>query len=61
MLVKYDLGLTQDEVERVDSLRFTWQKVLAQAVEVQNLLSRVQPFFRFDIELYIRICIDCIG
>ena len=46
MLVKYDLGLTQDEVERVDSLRFTWQKVLAQAVEVQNLLSRVQPYFR---------------
>lgn len=46
LLVKYELGLSQEEAERVDNLRFTWQKVLAQAVEVQNLLSRVQPYFR---------------
>ncbi|KAK7081789.1 hypothetical protein SK128_004815, partial [Halocaridina rubra] len=45
LLQKYELGLTQEEAEKVDSLRYTWQKVLAQAVEVQNLLSRVQPYF----------------
>ncbi|ROT80144.1 hypothetical protein C7M84_001143 [Penaeus vannamei] len=49
LLVKYELGLTQEEAERVDNLRFTWQKVLAQAVEVQNLLSRVQPYFRNEL------------
>ncbi|KAK3864739.1 hypothetical protein Pcinc_029599 [Petrolisthes cinctipes] len=49
LLVKYELGLTQEEAERVDNLRFTWQKVLAQSVEVQNLLSRVQPYFRNEL------------
>ncbi|KAG7159115.1 Dynein heavy chain 5, axonemal-like 1 [Homarus americanus] len=49
LLVKYELGLTQEEAEKVDNLRFTWQKVLAQAVEVQNLLSRVQPYFRNEL------------
>ncbi|XP_050711756.1 dynein axonemal heavy chain 5-like isoform X2 [Eriocheir sinensis] len=49
LLVKYELGLSQEEAERVDNLRFTWQKVLAQAVEVQNLLSRVQPYFRNEL------------
>ncbi|XP_063608047.1 dynein axonemal heavy chain 5-like, partial [Penaeus indicus] len=49
LLVKYELGLSQEEAEKVDNLRFTWQKVLAQAVEVQNLLSRVQPYFRNEL------------
>lgn len=49
--MKYELGLSQEEAEKVDNLRFTWQKVLAQAVEVQNLLSRVQPYFRLVIYL----------
>lgn len=53
MLSKYDLGLTPEEVESVDNLRFTWQKVQAQAVEVQNLLSKVQPYFRFVQIVYV--------
>ena len=36
-------------MDRVDSLRLTWQKVQNQAVEVQNLLSRVQPYFRNEL------------
>ncbi|XP_068218270.1 dynein axonemal heavy chain 5-like [Palaemon carinicauda] len=49
LLVKYEFGLTQEEAERVDSLRSTWTKVLGQAVEVQNMLSRVQPYFRNEL------------
>ncbi|CAL4075211.1 unnamed protein product, partial [Meganyctiphanes norvegica] len=49
ILQKYDLGLNQDEAEKVDNLRYSWQKVLAQAVEVQHLLSRVQPYFRNEL------------
>ncbi|KAK3879380.1 hypothetical protein Pcinc_016045 [Petrolisthes cinctipes] len=41
LLMKYQLGLSQEEAERVDNLRFTWQKVLAQAVEMQNLLNEL--------------------
>ena len=46
LLAKYDLGLSGDERDKVDSLRGTWQKVLSKSVQVQNTLSKVQPFFR---------------
>ncbi|XP_068204591.1 dynein axonemal heavy chain 5-like [Palaemon carinicauda] len=49
LLLKYEYCLTQEEAERVDSLRFTWTKVLNQAVEVQNILSQVQPYFRNEL------------
>ena len=46
LLAKYDLGLSDEEADKVDSLRGTWLKVLSQSVQVQNTLSKVQPYFR---------------
>ncbi|XP_064201033.1 dynein axonemal heavy chain 5 isoform X1 [Anguilla rostrata] len=49
MLHKYELSVAKEEAERVDTLRYTWEKLLARGTEVQNELVSLQPNFRGEL------------
>lgn len=46
MLLRYELPVQKDETERVDTLRYTWQKLIAHGSQVQDYLITIQPEFR---------------
>ena len=46
---KFDLTVAKDESERVDTLRYTWNLVLNQAIEHQHHLGAIQPNFRGEL------------
>ena len=46
MLNKFELPLLKEEAERVDTLRYAWEKVLSQGGEVQTHLVDIQPTFK---------------
>ena len=39
----------QGELDRVDTLRYMWQKLLGQVAEVQNILMGIQDNFRISL------------
>lgn len=49
MLHKYGLLVAKEEAEKVDTLRYTWEKLLARSTEVQNELVALQPNFRGEL------------
>uniref|UniRef100_A0A8C5C0U0 Dynein, axonemal, heavy chain 5 n=1 Tax=Gadus morhua TaxID=8049 RepID=A0A8C5C0U0_GADMO len=49
MLHKYGLSVAKEEVEKVDTLRYTWEKLLSRSTEVQNELASLQPNFRGEL------------
>lgn len=49
ILNKYDLLVTKEESEKVDTLHYTWEKLLLRANEVQNELIALQPKFRREL------------
>ncbi|XP_058868792.1 dynein axonemal heavy chain 5 isoform X2 [Acipenser ruthenus] len=49
MLNKYDLLVAKEETEKVDTMRYTWEKLLVRGSEVQNELVSLQPNFRGDL------------
>ncbi|KAJ8415685.1 hypothetical protein AAFF_G00402420 [Aldrovandia affinis] len=49
MLHKYELSVAKEEAERVDTLRYTWEKLLGRGTEVQNELVSLQPNFRGEL------------
>uniref|UniRef100_A0A8V0X370 Dynein axonemal heavy chain 5 n=1 Tax=Gallus gallus TaxID=9031 RepID=A0A8V0X370_CHICK len=49
ILNKYDLLVTKEESEKVDTLHYTWEKLLFRANEVQNELIALQPKFRREL------------
>uniref|UniRef100_A0A8C7IHK7 Dynein axonemal heavy chain 5 n=1 Tax=Oncorhynchus kisutch TaxID=8019 RepID=A0A8C7IHK7_ONCKI len=49
MLHKYGLVVAKEEAEKVDTLRYTWEKLLARSTEVQNELVSLQPNFRGEL------------
>ncbi|XP_039248303.2 dynein axonemal heavy chain 5-like isoform X1 [Styela clava] len=49
ILTKFNIPVTKEELERVDLLRYTWEKLLVQATEVQNNLVDIQPSFRGEL------------
>lgn len=49
MLNKYDLLVAKEETEKVDTLHYTWEKLLIRANEVQNELVALQPKFRGEL------------
>uniref|UniRef100_A0A8C7NSW9 Dynein, axonemal, heavy chain 5 n=1 Tax=Oncorhynchus mykiss TaxID=8022 RepID=A0A8C7NSW9_ONCMY len=49
MLHKYGLVVAKEEAEKVDTLRYTWEKLLAHSTEVQNELVSLQPNFRGEL------------
>lgn len=46
MLHKYELSVAKEEADKVDTLRYTWEKLLSRSTEVQNELLALQPNFR---------------
>ncbi|PAA83928.1 hypothetical protein BOX15_Mlig010548g3 [Macrostomum lignano] len=46
MLNKHELPVPTEEAERVDTLRYTWEKLRAHGIEVQNHLVSIQSDFR---------------
>ena len=54
MLNKYELPLLKEEAERVDTLRYAWEKVLSQGGEVQSHLVDIQPTFKKT--LLVNVC-----
>uniref|UniRef100_A0A8C3EUT6 Dynein axonemal heavy chain 5 n=1 Tax=Corvus moneduloides TaxID=1196302 RepID=A0A8C3EUT6_CORMO len=49
MLNKYDQPVAKEETEKVDTLHYTWEKLLIRANEVQNELVALQPKFRGEL------------
>ncbi|KAK3736698.1 hypothetical protein QZH41_011488 [Actinostola sp. cb2023] len=49
MLNKFEVAVAREEVERVDTLRYSFKKLLAQAREVQSNLVQIQPQFKADL------------
>lgn len=49
MLNKYELTVAKEETEKVDTLRYAWEKLLTRSSEVQNELVSLQPKFRQEL------------
>lgn len=49
MLHKYELSVAKEEAEKVDTLRYTWEKLLSRSTELQNELVALQPNFREEL------------
>lgn len=49
MLHKYELLVAKEEADKVDTLRYTWEKLLLRSTEVQNELMALQPNFRGEL------------
>uniref|UniRef100_A0A4W3HHM2 Dynein, axonemal, heavy chain 5 n=1 Tax=Callorhinchus milii TaxID=7868 RepID=A0A4W3HHM2_CALMI len=59
-LNKYELLVAKEEIEKVDTLRYTWEKLLVRANEIQNELVALQPNFRGDLISNVQIFVeDC--
>ncbi|KAK5862597.1 hypothetical protein PBY51_017975 [Eleginops maclovinus] len=60
MLHKYDLSVAKEEADKVDTLRYTWEKLLSRSTEVQNELVALQPNFRGElvsnVETFVEDC-----
>ncbi|KPP75577.1 dynein heavy chain 5, axonemal-like [Scleropages formosus] len=49
MLQKYELLVAKEDAEKVDTLRYTWEKLLTRGTEVQNELVALEPKFRGEL------------
>ncbi|XP_022239106.1 dynein heavy chain 8, axonemal-like [Limulus polyphemus] len=49
MLVKFQLPFSKEETEQVDTLRYSFLKLLSQSTLVQNKLNEIQPKFRKEL------------
>ncbi|XP_023388715.1 dynein heavy chain 5, axonemal [Pteropus vampyrus] len=60
LLNKYGLLIAKEEMDKVDTLRYAWEKLLVHASEVQNELVSLQPSFRKElistVEVFVRDC-----
>ncbi|XP_053183407.1 dynein axonemal heavy chain 5 isoform X3 [Scomber japonicus] len=60
MLHKYELSVAKEEADKVDTLRYTWEKLLSRGTEVQNELVTLQPNFRGElvsnVETFVEDC-----
>ena len=49
MMHKHDLPVAREETERVDTLRYSWQKLQVQASQVSSHLIHIQPGFKSEL------------
>lgn len=54
MLNKYGLLVAKEETEKVDTLHYSWEKLLVRANEVQNELTALQPNFREELIITVK-------
>ncbi|XP_012498101.1 PREDICTED: dynein heavy chain 5, axonemal [Propithecus coquereli] len=60
LLNKYGLLIAKEEMDKVDTLHYAWEKLLTRAGEVQNELVALQPSFRKElisaVEVFLQDC-----
>ncbi|XP_046898543.1 dynein axonemal heavy chain 5 isoform X2 [Hypomesus transpacificus] len=60
VLNKYEQSVAKEEAEKVDTLRYTWEKLLGRSTQVQNQLVSLQPNFRGElisnVETFVEDC-----
>ena len=65
MLNKHELPVNKEEMERCDTLRYSWEKLQVQAAEVQTTLLEIQPKFKSElidnVKTFIEDCDDYYG
>jgi len=49
MLNKHELPVPKEEMEKVDTLRYSWSKLQALASEISSQLLQIQPQFRTEL------------
>ncbi|KAK3610339.1 hypothetical protein CHS0354_029807 [Potamilus streckersoni] len=57
MLNKHELPVAKEETERCDTLRYSWQRANVQANEVQTHLLEIQPNFKSELILDVKVFI----
>ncbi|KAL0280413.1 UNVERIFIED_CONTAM: hypothetical protein PYX00_001707 [Menopon gallinae] len=50
VVTRYEIPIEQSELELVDNLRYTWQRLQARALDVHVLLLTMQPHFEADLQ-----------
>ncbi|XP_078400904.1 dynein axonemal heavy chain 5-like [Cetorhinus maximus] len=58
MLNKYEIQVVKEDSDRVDTLRYTWEKLLLRGLEVQNHLISLQPSFRAELIINVKTFIE---
>ena len=60
ILNKHELLVAKEDVERVDTLRYSWAKIASQATEMSHHLLTIQPNFRGNLlENVQTFIVDC--
>lgn len=49
MITRSDLPIDREDLEQVDNLRYTWQRLLARAMDVNVMLLTMQPQFQEEL------------
>ena len=49
LLQKHGIQVSQEDIERVDTLRYMWQKLHEQMAGIQTVLLKIQPQFKEDL------------
>ena len=49
LLQKHGIQVSQEDIERVDTLRYMWQKLHEQVAGIQTILLKIQPQFKEDL------------
>lgn len=50
LLQKHHIQVNQEDIDRVDTLRYMWQNLRDQVCQVQTLLLEIQPKFKGNLE-----------
>ncbi|XP_059507513.1 dynein axonemal heavy chain 5-like [Stegostoma tigrinum] len=58
LLNKYEIQVVKEDSDRVDTLRYTWEKLLLHGMEVQNHLISLQPSFRTELITNVKMFIE---
>ncbi|XP_060776773.1 dynein axonemal heavy chain 5-like [Neoarius graeffei] len=58
MLNKYELSVAKEETEKVDTLRYAWEKVLTRSAEVQDELVSLQFSFQEELISNVQTFVD---
>ncbi|XP_078222058.1 dynein axonemal heavy chain 5 isoform X3 [Callithrix jacchus] len=60
LLNRYGLLIAKEEIDKVDTLHYAWEKLLARAGEVQNELVSLQPRFKKELTSAVEVFLqDC--
>ncbi|KAM8826831.1 dynein axonemal heavy chain 5-like [Synchiropus picturatus] len=49
MLQKYELPVAKEEADKVDTLRYSWEKLVSRGTEMQNDLVAMKPVFKREL------------